>query len=330
MKLPEIQAHQSSGHEPDIKDTSEANLALQGLCIIAEYLAEAGWEMTFRSAKFKSQKITFAPSEEALLRLNRLDASEPLRQVDYEFPSPTNWNGFCTYFRFLLSKLTIEDEYDTITEKIIHDVFDFALLNTLDNDPLNSRLRPLASGYYGWSSSKCYPKFEAFTSKYAAQIKELELKYAAKIKEVELKIECFPRSNSTELLNSELLLWIDSTDTWKHTDLRISSLGQGFKLEDKTVAALLNSPKFHVIRRLSLSEIYLSRPSLEKILTIPNLVYLDISGGSYADWAGPEYVSPSLSVEDLELLEMHQRTNKKLEIRLSNQGRDLGTIIGAY
>ncbi|MCY7345933.1 MAG: hypothetical protein LH614_06890 [Pyrinomonadaceae bacterium] len=330
MKLPEIQAHQSSAPKPHIKDTSEANLVFQGLCIIAEYLAESGWEMTFRSAKFESRKITFEPSEEALLRLNRLDDSEPLRQVDYKSPSSTYWEEFCTYFRFVLSKLTIEDEYDTITEKIIHGVFDFALLNTLNNDPMNSRLRPLACGYYVWSSPKCYSKFEAFTSKYAAQIKEVELKYAARIREVEIKIESFPRSRSTELLNSELLLWIDSTDTWKHTDLRISSLGRGFNLEDKTVDALLNSPKFHVIRSLSLSEIYLSRPSLEKILTIPNLVYLDISGGSYADWAGPEYVSPSLSVEDLEFLEMHQRTNKKLEIRLSNQGRDLGTIIGAY
>lgn len=312
-------------------DDLEASLTYQGLVIIAATLAEADYEMTFRpvkqnlpdspSTELKFQKIIFEPSQEALLKLNRIDDSKPLRQVNYESSPPNDWKDFCKYFSFLLYILFKENESNTIAEKITHRVFDFALLNSPENDPMNSRLRPLTDT--SWEYSEHYSKYKACTAKYAAQIKE-----------VQVRMESFPKNylppEGTENVNAELLLWIQSPDISNNTDLRISAYNNDFNLNDETVDALLASPKFHVIRRLTLSQIYLSRQSLEKILTLPNLIYLEISGGSYSDWAGPNYISPTLNAEDIEFLRMHQQTNRKLQIFLYNQEEGGGSIIGAY
>ncbi len=119
--------------------------------------------------------------------------------------------------------------------------------------------------------------------------------------------------NSAEL-TSIIVYWATSS-----SNSNIIKIGANSELEIAAVDALLGSPKIQNITSLQFGEIIVSVEDFERLLTIPNLVELEISGGSSSDWTGPEYTYPTLSDGHYKVLATSPHAKKLQTITLNKE-----------
>lgn len=103
----------------------------------------------------------------------------------------------------------------------------------------------------------------------------------------------------SKAIQKELLEWIadpksrggDSLSFWANASLL-----------DEAAFALAKSHLRDTVKSIEFHEIYVSTEALKALLTMPALEQLRIYGGASSDWAGPEYVWPTLETAHLKLL----------------------------
>lgn len=120
--------------------------------------------------------------------------------------------------------------------------------------------------------------------------------------------------DDTAELTSQIVWWASSSSNGS-----IMKLGANSELETAAVDALLGSPNVQNITSLEFTEIIVSVENFERLLTIPNLVELEICGGSSSDWSGPEYTYPTLSAGHYKVLATSPHAKKLQTITLDKE-----------
>ena len=125
-------------------------------------------------------------------------------------------------------------------------------------------------------------------------------------------------------MTRSLLEWIANPAAKHCTGLDLSA---NCSLEVTASCALVSSALAQTIKVLRFTEIYFSAEQLAELLAMPALVELRVWGGTSADWAGPEYVWPTLEYEHITVLttNSHAKHLKILELEKHNFSEGVGT-----